>query len=80
MFIDICGRNMTLGSLILQRKWVPGAYAGVKTAGTLHWPYYLHEPTVLRSGSLKIQEHQRPVDVCDAIVFLHGRFTIGTIN
>jgi len=41
---------------------------GVKAASAYGWqPYHLHEPTVLKSGSLNLLEPSGPVQACDEI-------------
>ena len=44
---------------------------GVKAADGQGWqPYHLHVPTVLKSGSLILLEHSRPVQACNWIALL----------
>jgi len=41
---------------------------GVKADGTYGWqPYHLHEPIVLKSGSLNLLESSGPVQACNGI-------------
>jgi len=41
---------------------------GVKAIGAYGWqPYYLHVPTVLKSGNLNLLEPSGPVQVCNGI-------------
>ena len=40
----------------------------VKAAGAYSWqPYYLHVPTVLKSGSLNLLEPSGPIQACNGI-------------
>ena len=43
---------------------------GVETAGALGWPYHLHVPTVLKSGSLNLLEPSGSVQACNGIAFI----------
>ena len=57
------------GRLSVQQKWVPGIFLGVKAAGAQRWLPYHHVTIVLKSGSLKLLETSRSVQVCYGIVF-----------
>jgi len=59
------------GWLILWQKWVPGIFLGVKAAVALGWPYHLHVPIVLKSGSLNLLEASGPVQACNGIAYLN---------
>ena len=43
---------------------------GVKAAGAEGWPYNLHVPIVLKSGSLNLLEPSGPVQACNGIALL----------
>jgi hypothetical protein len=46
---------------------------GVKAAGAYGWkPYHLHEPNVLKSGSLNLLEPYGFVQACNGIALLTG--------
>jgi hypothetical protein len=42
-------------------------FLGVKAAGAYGWPYHLHVPIVLKSGSLNLLEPSGPVQACNGI-------------
>ena len=48
---------------------------GVKAAGAYGWqPYYIHVPTVLKSGNLNLLEPSGPVQDCNGIALLVPNF------
>ena len=56
------GRTVTRGSTQpLTEMSTRNISWGVKADGAYGWPYHLHIPTVLKSGSLKLLEPSRPV-------------------
>jgi hypothetical protein len=45
-------------------------FPGVKAAGAQDWqPFHLHVPTVMKSGSLNLQEPSVPVQACNGIAY-----------
>ena len=46
----------------------------VKAAGAYGWPYHLHLPTALKSGSLKLLESSGPVQACNVIALPFTKF------
>ena len=45
-------------------------YLSRRPVGRARQPYYIHVPTVLKSGSLNLLETSRPVQACNGIAFL----------
>ena len=62
------GRTMALGfTQPLTEKSTRNISWGVKAAGAYGWPYHLHVPNVLKSGSLNLLESSGSVQACKGI-------------
>ena len=61
-------------------------FLGINAAGAYGWPYHLHVPIVLKSGSLNLLEPSGPVQVCNGITLPlpssggHLRYTSDSIR
>ena len=62
------GRIMTLRlTQPLTEMSTRNIFWGVMAAGSWGWPYHLHVPSVLKSGSLRLLEPSGPVQACNGI-------------